>query len=201
MEIIFENESPHHAFSLLSSLIVPRPIAWVTSVNLEGKINAAPYSLFNLLGVQPPILGLCPENYKSGLPKDTARNIRDTHEFVVNLVDEESAQAMNITSAALPYGENELELANVETLPSSIVKPPRIAQAPASLECLEWGTLQIGENRLIIGLIKRLHVRDEYYDSKNNHIKSASLKMIGRMAPPNTYCRTMDRFTMIKPEE
>ena len=117
MEIILENEAPDRAFSLLASLILPRPIAWVTSISLEGKINAAPYSFFNLLGSNPPILGFCPEDYKSGVPKDTARNIRATHEFVVNLVDEAGAQAMNITSASLPYGESELELAGVETLP------------------------------------------------------------------------------------
>ncbi len=136
MEINLENESSSQAYSLLASLVLPRPIAWVTSMSLENKVNAAPFSFFNLLGANPPILGFCPGDRESGEPKDTAINIRATHEFVVNLVDEPMAEAMNTTSASLPYGESELDLAGVETLPSSLVRPPRIAQAPASLECL-----------------------------------------------------------------
>lgn len=200
MEINIENTTSAHSYSLLASLVLPRPIAWVTSINLEGKVNAAPFSFFNLLGTNPPILGFCPADRESGIPKDTAINIRTTHEFVVNLVDETMAAAMNKTSASFPYGENELEIAGIETISSTLVKPPRIAQAPASLECIEWGTLQIGENRLIIGLIKRLHLRDEYYNPETNRIRNECLEMIGRMASPNTYCRTIDRFEMIRPE-
>jgi len=162
-------------------------------------VNAAPFSFFNMLGANPPILGFCPGDREEGVPKDTARNIRLNHEFVVNLVDEGVAEAMNKTSATLPYGSSEVKPAGLSTLPSSVVKPPRIAEAPASLECVEWGTLQIGGNRLIIGLVKRVHVRDELFDEKTMRIRSELFQVIGRMASPNWYCRTRDRFEMVRP--
>jgi flavin reductase (DIM6/NTAB) family NADH-FMN oxidoreductase RutF len=107
---------------------------------------------------------------------------------------------MNKTAASLPYGANELEAAGLTTALSSSVKPPRIAESPASFECAEWGTLQIGGNRLIIGLVKRVHVRDELIDPEKLRIRSERLHVIGRMASPNWYCRTRDRFEMIRPD-
>lgn len=187
------------AYALLASVVTPRPIAFVTTMSPDGKINAAPFSFFNLLGANPPILGFCPGDRDDGTPKDTARNIRLTHEFVVNLVDEPIAEAMNKCAASLPYGENELEHSGLHALPSSVVKPPRIAESPASLECVEWGTLQIGGNRLVIGLIKRLHVRDDLFDAEKKRIHTERLFTIGRMASPHWYCRTRDRFEMIRP--
>jgi flavin reductase (DIM6/NTAB) family NADH-FMN oxidoreductase RutF len=199
MELDIENEFADRAYQLLASLVTPRPIAFVTTLSLDGKVNAAPFSFFNLLGANPPILGFCPGDRDDGTPKDTARNIRLTHEFVVNLVDESIAQAMNKCAASLPYGENELEYAGLHSLKSSVVRPPRIAESPASLECAEWGTLQIGDNRLVIGLIKRVHVRDDLFDTENKRIRTDRLLTIGRMASPHWYCRTRDRFEMIRP--
>ncbi len=199
MELDLEGAHADRAYTLLASLVTPRPIAWVTTLSPEGAVNAAPFSFFNLLGAEPPIVGICPGDRPDGTPKDTARNVRLTHEFVVNLVDEDLAEAMNKTAASVPYGTNELDLAGLHTTPSSLVKPPRIAEAPASLECVEWGTLQIGGNRLIIGLVKRLHVRDELIDPENLRIHSERFRVIGRMASPDWYCRTMDRFEMKRP--
>jgi flavin reductase (DIM6/NTAB) family NADH-FMN oxidoreductase RutF len=107
---------------------------------------------------------------------------------------------MNECAASLPFGESELIRAGLTAAPSSLVKPPRIVEAPASLECLEWGTLQIGGNRMVIGLIKRLHVRDEYFDAMKQRINTAKLLTIGRMASPDWYCRTGDRFEMKRPD-
>jgi flavin reductase (DIM6/NTAB) family NADH-FMN oxidoreductase RutF len=199
MELDLENEFSDRAYQLLASLVTPRPIAFVTTLSPDGKVNAAPFSFFNLLGANPPILGFCPGDRDDGTPKDTARNIRLTHEFVVNLVDESIAEAMNKCAASLPYGENELEHAGLHSLKSSLVRPPRIAESPASLECAEWGTLQIGDNRLVIGLIKRVHVRDDLFDTENKRIHTDRLLTIGRMASPHWYCRTRDRFEMIRP--
>ena len=199
MELDLEQFHRDRAYAILASLVTPRPIAWVTTLGPDGVVNAAPFSFFNLLGANPPILGFCPGDREDGTPKDTARNIRLSHEFVVNLVDEQLADAMNKTAASLPYGISEIAHAGLTTAPSSVVKPPRIAEAPASLECAEWGTLQIGGNRLIIGLIKRVHVRDELFDPKTQRIRSENLHVIGRMASPNWYCRTRDRFEMIRP--
>ena len=126
--------------------------------------------------------------------------MRLNHEFVVNLADESIAEAMNLRAASLPYGVSELAAAGLTTSASSAVMPPSIAEAQASLECVEWGTLQIGENRVVIGLAKRVHVRDELIDKTTLRIHSERFKVIGRMASPHWYCRTTDRFEMIRPK-
>ena len=200
MELDLEGKHADRAYAILASLVIPRPIAWVTTLSPDGKINAAPFSFFNVLGANPPIVGFCPGDRDNGEPKDTARNVRATHEFVVNLVDENVAGAMNKTAASIPYGENELKLAGLTAAASSVVRAPRIAESPASLECVEWGTLQIGDNRLIIGLVKRVHVRDELFDPDTLRIRSEAFHVIGRMASPNWYCRTGDRFEMKRPK-
>ena len=200
MELDLERDYKDRAYQLLASLVTPRPIALVTTVDSENRINAAPFSFFNLLGSEPPILGVCPGDRDDGTPKDTARNIRLNHEFVVNLVDESIAEQMNKCAASLPYGVNELEHAGLTSAPGKVVKAPRIVEAPASLECVEWGTLQIGENRLVIGLIKYLHVRDDLFDAQTKRIRSDKLHIVGRMASPHWYCRTRDRFEMIRPK-
>jgi flavin reductase (DIM6/NTAB) family NADH-FMN oxidoreductase RutF len=200
MDLDIEGEYKDRAYRLLASLVTPRPIALVTTLNPANQINAAPFSFFNLMGSEPPIVAFAPGDRDDGTPKDTARNIRSTHEFVVNLVDESIAEAMNRCAASLPYGENELQHAGLTAAPSVTVKPPRIAEAPASLECIEWGTLQIGENRIVIGVVKRLHVRDELFDPEKKRIRTDKLQIIGRMASPHWYCRTGDRFEMIRPE-
>jgi flavin reductase (DIM6/NTAB) family NADH-FMN oxidoreductase RutF len=199
MELDLEGKHASRSYAMLASLITPRPIAWVTTLDENGVVNAAPFSFFNALGADPPIIGFAPGDRDDGSPKDTARNIRRTHEFVVNLVDEATAEAMNRTSASLPYGVSELESAGLTAVASSVVGPPRIGEAPASLECNEWGTLQIGGNRVIIGLVRRVHVRDALIDPDKLRIRSEHFHVVGRMASPNWYCRTRDRFEMVRP--
>jgi len=200
MELDLEKEFADRAYPLLVSLVVPRPIALVTTMSADGKINAAPFSFFNVLGANPPILAVAPGDRDDGTPKDTARNIRLNHEFVVNLVDEPLAEAMNQCAASLPYGTSELAAAGLTTADSTVVRPPRIAEAPVSLECTEWGTLQIGGNRVVIGLVKRVHLRDELFDAEKQRVRGDKLFLIGRMASPHWYCRTRDRFELIRPE-
>jgi flavin reductase (DIM6/NTAB) family NADH-FMN oxidoreductase RutF len=199
MELDLEKEYADRAYPILASLVTPRPIALVTSLSPDGKVNAAPFSFFNLLGASPPICAFAPGDREDGQPKDTARNIRATHEFVVNLVDEAIAEAMNQCAASLPYGENELKHAGLTAAPSTMVKPPRIAESPVNMECIEWGTLQIGENRVVIGLIKRLHLREDLFDVEKRRVHAEKLHLIGRMASPHWYCRTRERFEMIRP--
>jgi len=199
MELDLENKFAGRAYQILASLVVPRPIALVTTISANGNINAAPFSFFNVLGANPPIVAFAPGDRDDGTPKDTALNVRAGHEFVVNLVDEAIAEKMNLCAASLPYGESELTHAGFTAAPSFVVKPPRIAESPVSLECAEWGTLQIGGNRVVIGLVKRLHVREELFDEEKKRIRSEELFLIGRMASPHWYCRTRDRFEMIRP--
>jgi flavin reductase (DIM6/NTAB) family NADH-FMN oxidoreductase RutF len=199
MELDLEKEFADRAYPILASLVTPRPIALVTTINEAGQVNAAPFSFFNLMGANPPICAFAPGDRDDGTPKDTARNVRSRHEFVVNLVDESIAEAMNQCAASLPFGENELMRAGLTSTPSSVVKPPRIAEAPANLECTEWGTLQIGGNRVVIGLIKRVHLRDELFDPEKRRVRTEKLLTIGRMASPHWYCKTSERFEMIRP--
>jgi flavin reductase (DIM6/NTAB) family NADH-FMN oxidoreductase RutF len=199
MELDLEGQYASRAYPILANLVTPRPIALVTTLSPDGRVNAAPFSFFNVFGANPPILALAPGDREDGTPKDTALNIRLTHQFVVNLVDEPLGAAMNLCAASLPYGQSELDHAGLHPLPSSVVKPPRIAEAPVSLECVEWGTLQIGANRVVIGLIKRIHLRDELFDAQKQRVRGDQLHLIGRMASPHWYCRTRDRFELIRP--
>jgi flavin reductase (DIM6/NTAB) family NADH-FMN oxidoreductase RutF len=187
------------AYLILAGLVTPRPIALVTTIDEHGRINAAPFSFFNVLGDSPPIVGLCPGDRSPGVPKDTARNIRLTHEFVVNLIDEPLAEAMNRCAASLPPGENELLHAGLAAVESIAVKPPRIAESPASLECRQHSTLEIGDNRLIIGEVLRVHVRDGLFDPETWLVKPANYRPIGRMQSPHWYCRTTEMFEMRRP--
>ena len=113
------------AYAILAGLVTPRPIAWVTTLNEDGSVNAAPFSFFNVFGAEPPLVIFAPGDRDDGSPKDTARNCRRTGEFVVNLVDEPLAQVMNRTSTTVPYGVSETEQESLETTASSAVAPPR----------------------------------------------------------------------------
>lgn len=151
-------------------------------------------------GANPPIVGFYPGDRETGIPKDAARNVRATQEFVVNLVDQELAEPMTRTASSLPYGQDELKQAGLTTRPSSVVRPPRIAESPASLECTESGTIPIGHSRLITGLVKRVHGRDDLIDPGTRRINSALFRPVGRMASPDWYGRTNDRFERRRPE-
>jgi flavin reductase (DIM6/NTAB) family NADH-FMN oxidoreductase RutF len=199
MELDLKGPHREHAYRILSGLVTPRPIALTTTLDEQGRVNAAPFSFFNLLGDSPPIVGICPGDRSPGTPKDTARNIRLTQEFVINLVDEPLAAAMNLCSTSLPPGEDETRLAGLTTLPSSVIKPPRIAESPVSLECKNIGIFEIGENRLIIGEVLRIHVRSGILDPETWLVNPALYHPIGRMQGPNGYCRTSDQFEIHRP--
>lgn len=199
MEFDLTGKDARHSYKLLAGLVVPRPIAWVTTLNEDGSVNAAPFSFFNVLGTRPPIVGFAPGDRSPGVPKDTARNLRREGEFVVNLVDEANAEAMNLTSSEIGPGESEMVLAGLTTAPSSAIKVPRIAEAPVALECREWSTLEIGRNRLVIGLVERLNVNDGIVDPDSLLVNPDVYSPIGRMEVPSGYCRTEDRFNMSRP--
>ena len=200
MEFNLTGEHAKYAYKLLAGLVTPRPIAWVTTQDGDGRVNAAPFSFFNVFGTRPPILGFAPGDKEPGIPKDTARNIRRTGEFVVNLVDDACAEAMNLTSAEIPFGESEIELANLSTAASTVVGPPRILEAPVALECREHSTIEIGRNRLVIGLIERVHTKEGVLDPETLLVDRNVFNPIGRMEVPSGYCRTGDHFEMKRPE-
>ena len=196
--MIFEMDSTpvDHVYKLLIGLVAPRPIALVTSMNENGQMNAAPYSAYNYLCTDPPIVALGVMDRPGGefVPKDTARNIRRKGEFVVNVVTEDLAKAMNICATDFPAEVSELEMAGLETAPSSVVKVPRIARAHAALECVEHATIEIGRSRIILGRVVAMYVEDEFVDPAGPYIKAEELHAIGRMNGLGSYVRTRDAF-------
>jgi flavin reductase (DIM6/NTAB) family NADH-FMN oxidoreductase RutF len=188
-------ELPHdQRYKLLIGIVVPRPIALVTSRNREGQLNAAPFSFFNLMGTEPAVVVLGAGNREPECPKDTVRNIHDTHEFVVNIVDEPMAPAMNICAVDFPYGESEVAAAGLTLAASEKVKVPGIAESPARLECMHLETREFGESRVLIGECVFLHVREGIVDPANFRILGKGVKAIGRLHGGGWYTRTEDQF-------
>ena len=189
--------SARERYKLIVSTIVPRPIAWVVTLDRNGKLNAAPFSFFNAFSTDPPVVGIGIGSRDSGCPKDTCSNIRDTRQFVVNLVSEEMAAAMNITAIQFDPGVSELAEAQLDTIPSSYIDAPRIAGAPVALECELLQVIDLGaENALVLGRVLAVHVRkDAVVDPVRLSIDASQLRLIARMHTP-WYSRTSDLFPM-----
>lgn len=198
--MIFDLEmaKPRDIYNLLIGLVAPRPIALITTMEENGALNAAPFSAYNYLCTDPPIVGIGVANRPADqpVPKDTARNIRRSGEFVINVVTEDIAQQMNICATDFPAGISELEMANLEAAPSAVVKVPRIASAHAALECREHTTLEIGRSRIILGRVVSIYVDDQYVDP-GPYIRAEELHAIGRMNGLGSYVRTRDSFLTI----
>jgi flavin reductase (DIM6/NTAB) family NADH-FMN oxidoreductase RutF len=195
----FERASQSTIYKLLIGLVAPRPIALITSTDERGRLNAAPFSAFNYLGTDPPIvaIGVADRVGADFVPKDTARNIRRTGEFVVNIVTEDIAQQMNICAVDFPAEINELEMAKLTTAPSSIVNVPRIAQSHAALECREHATVEVGRSRIILGRVVAAFVEDQYVDPAGPYTRAEELHAIGRMNGLGKYVHTRDAFMTI----
>ena len=193
----FAELSPREQYKLLVSTIVPRPIAWVVSQGAAGHLNAAPFSFFNAFAANPPIVGIGIGSHDPSTPKDTRRNIAETLQFVVNLVSEQMANKMNITAIEFRDGTNELVEAELETLPSVRVKPPRIAGSPVAMECELMQVVELGESELVLGRVVAMHVHDQcVLDRAKAYIDTPKLELIGRMHGRGWYARTGDLFEM-----
>ncbi|MDH7796249.1 MULTISPECIES: flavin reductase family protein [unclassified Beijerinckia] len=188
-------------YKILTATVTPRPIAWVTTKSPAGIVNAAPYSFFNVMGHEPPtlVLGLLRDPVKGF--KDTAENILATGEFVVNLVSNDLAPAMNITCMDAPRDISELECAGLEAAPSRLVAPPRIKASPVSLECRSLSAVVTGpQQTIVIGRIVAAHIADEFViDGVRGHIDTPALGLIGRMHGGGWYARTTDLFSIDRP--
>jgi flavin reductase (DIM6/NTAB) family NADH-FMN oxidoreductase RutF len=182
-------------YKLLTNLVVPRPIAWVTSLSQKGVINLAPFSFFNAVGSSPLYVVISIGLNDAGESKDTAKNILSGGEFVVNLVTEELFDAMNISAADFPPDQSELAAANLHAAPSVKVKPPRLAESQASLECKLHSSQSLGANTLVIGEVVMFHVADHLVGPRL-HINNFA--PIGRLGSPSVYCRTSDRFDVAR---
>jgi flavin reductase (DIM6/NTAB) family NADH-FMN oxidoreductase RutF len=195
-------------YGMLLNSVAPRPIAWVSTVSPSGQPNLAPFSFFNVVCVNPPLLAFAPglrrpkqPEANHGEAKDTLRNIRETKEFVVNIVTYDLAEAMNLTSGEYDSSVNEFELAKLTPEPSKIVRPPRVAESPVSFECklhqiLDFSTAPTSGS-LVMGQIVSIHIGDAHL--KDGRLDRNSLDLIGRMGGIQ-YTRTTQRFEMVRPK-
>lgn len=198
-------------YGILLSAVGPRPIAWVSSLSASGQPNLAPFSFFNAVCADPPLLAFAPgmrspkkseaTGEPAGLPKDTLRNIRETREFVINVVTYELAEAMNLTSGDYDASINEFEMAKLASAPSKIVRPRRVAESPVSFECKLHQILDFNPGpkggSLVIGEIVSIHINEQHI--KEGRLDRNSLDLIGRMGGMQ-YTRTTQRFEMVRPK-
>lgn len=190
--------APQNVYKLLISTVVPRPIAWVTTQDLDGSVNAAPFSFFNCVSGNPPVVCFGIGGRAPGDAKDTGGNIRRTGEFVVNLVNYALAGPMNVTAIEFTKDVDELRQAGLHTAPSSKVRPPRIAEAPVSFECERLVIVEVGVDRsVILGKVVAIHIADEcVLDAERCYVDTPKLDLIGRMHGGGWYARTTDRFEL-----
>lgn len=185
--------SAHELYKMLTSFVLPRPIAWVTTVGPSGVVNAAPFSFFNVLCEQPPLCMFGVNPRPDGRLKDTLVNIESTGEFVVHLIDESLARAMHESSADFPPNIGEPEYLGLGLAPSIEIGVPRLVDAPWAMECKTWRIISIGgDRRCIIGQGVRFHIRDELWDPKAMRVYMDRYHPVGRMFA-DRYCRTNDR--------
>lgn len=188
-------------YKILSSTITPRPIAWVTSISAAGVINAAPFSFFNCVGAEPPliVLGLL-RDLRSGRMKDTATNLHETGEFTVNLVCEGDGPVMNESSVPAPPEVSEVNYAGIATAPSRFIVPPRIATSPVNFECKVHQLTDIGMQTVVLGEVLAAHIADEFImDRDKLYLDTPAMKLIGRTHGAGWYVRGSDSFVMERP--
>lgn len=188
-------------YRVLGGCVTPRPIAWVTSLSADRILNVAPFSFFNVVGNEPPMVVLGFVAHPRKRLKDTAANIRDTGEFVVNLVGEPGAQMMNQTSLDVEPGIDEGELVDVRRVPSVAVAPPRIENAPASFECRSTHFIMTGENQaVVLAEVLHAHIQDQFVlDAKKIVIDVPAMQLIARLHGAGWYSRQSDMFEMLRP--
>ncbi|MBD9680001.1 flavin reductase family protein [Pseudomonas sp. PDM18] len=192
----FQQLSAREKYKILIGSVVPRPIALVTTIDTEGRANAAPFSFFNALSADPPILALGVENYSDLSPKDTTLNIRQNQEFTVNIVSDALVEAMNVCAVPFEPGFDELVAAGLTAIPGTRVGCPRIGEAPVALECRRMMALSIGQSReIILGEVLMAHVRDDLIDPATLYIDQLGLDAIGRMGG-HGYARTREYFDL-----
>ena len=186
------------AYKLLVSTIMPRPIAWVVSRDGEGLLNAAPFSFFNILSADPPLVAIGFGAPADRDAKDTLTNVLAQKEFVVNLVPEELAQAMNITATNAPRDVDETKLAGLELVKCEVVDVPRIEGSPVGLECKLFQVIETGgTGTIVLGRIEYVHVRaSAFANLEKLYVDPAQLRLIGRMHGAGGYCTTRDTFTI-----
>ncbi|MEO0039172.1 MAG: hypothetical protein RIS38_120 [Verrucomicrobiota bacterium] len=184
------------AYRLLAGLVVPRPIALVTTVDAAGVVNAAPFSFFNVMGAEPPLAVFAPADRDDGTPKDTAANLLAQGECVIHLCDEAVAAKMVECARPLPPGVSEVARAGFTLAPSERVRPPRLVECPVAMEARVLDIRHYGENRLVVVELLLVHARAGVADPVSWKVDYARYAPIGRLNSPDGYARTTERFTL-----
>ena len=201
MHLDFDALDTREAYAWMINLIVPRPIAWVSSVSAAGVTNLAPFSFFQGVCANPPILMFVPVNTRDGAKKDTLRNIEAVPEFVVNLVSADLAEEMNQTSAPLPYGVSEFQAVGLASVASVRVRPPRVARARVAFECALHRLVPMAEGpsagTVVFGRILCAHIHDAVLDGQG-HPDAGKLDLVARLGGDD-YCTIRDRFRLERP--
>ena len=188
--------SAHERYKLLIGLVIPRPIAWVSTWSESGVANCAPFSFFNVISESPPLCILSFNPRSDGAMKHTLKNIRRTSEFVVNLADEGTAKAMHLTGTEIPEADSEFTKFGLTPVPAKLVKHPRIAEAAASFECRLERRINFGpEREMVVGEILLVHARDGIIDPTTKRISEERYRPVGRLFA-NRYCTTRQRFDL-----
>ena len=196
MDLRFAELSPLERYKLLIGLVIPRPLAWISTYSANGVANCAPFSFFNVFSEDPPlcVIGINPRS--DGQIKHSLKNIRRTKEFVVNLVDEDTANAMHLCGSEFPEEVSEFKEAGLTPVPAITVQHPRIAQAAACLECKVERLIVIsGTRELVLGEILLVHARDGIIDPDTKRISDKNYRPIGRLFA-DRYCTTRERFNL-----
>ena len=196
MKIDPKDLDPRSKSRLMLTIILPRPIAWISTISEEGRLNVAPFSAFGIVSTNPPMIGVGIAR-REGEKKDTLRNIEATGEFVVNSVTESLAQKMNITAIEYPGDVDEFAQAGLIPVKSDKVKPPRVGESPICLECQLAQILEFGEmprtTSFVIGQILQVHLEDSIY--REGNVDLGKLNIIGRLSS-DFYCHIQDIFKM-----
>lgn len=195
MDIDFSAIDAYRRYKLMASLIVPRPIALITTLGADGTVNAAPFSMFNMVGEDPPVVMVSVNRLQDGRLKDTAANILRTGEFVVHLTDEPMAARMHACGDSLPPHESELVHAGLTPLPSRSVAPPRIAEAPVAFECVLHEKLETASRYVFIGRVQWLAVREGLVDTDTWRVRLQDYHPVGRFGA-SFYVGTGQRFAI-----
>ena len=188
-------------YRAIVGVVTPRPIAWVTTIDNEGRVNLAPFSFFNAFGANPPVVVFSPVLRRDRSQKDTLQNLNAVNEFVLNAAVEELAEKVNATSRELPPGESEADYAGLTLEPSATVRPPRVGESPVHLECRVRQILPIGDGplaaNLVIGEVLLIHIADSVLDDRGG-VDPRKLRTIARLGA-DYYCRSTDLFEMERP--
>lgn len=195
MNVDFSQLTEHQRYKLMASLIVPRPIALITTLGVDNVVNAAPFSMFNMLGEDPPIIMVSINRLDNGALKDTAANIVRSREFVVHMTDEAMAEQMHRCGERLPPNISELHHVGLHMHPSKAISPPCIAEAPVAFECTLWETLETTSRQIFIGQVVWLHAREGMIDTVSWRVRLQDYHPVGRFGA-SFYVRTNDRFAI-----